>query len=375
MTDRALHFPGVDVEDPAFVAPASALVSDRGVAVYGAGPVGRSVARALLDRGVPIRAILDRRASCLAPVTGLPVESPDAEAAGRLRGIPLVLATFNREVDLLALARSLQETGFGPFVSFVSLHGYLGGGLEDRFWLSRAEEGEAARARAEEARRLFADDASRSLFDSHLAFRRTGDYRFLPAPDAEGIYLPVDVPGWLRKRPVRLLDGGAYDGDTLERFRRADVPISAAACFEPDPETFARLSAGARFRDEIELYLWPCALAASSGRLRFAGGLGESSRVDPAGGSEVTCVAVDEALPSFAPTLVKLDVEGAEEEALVGMTRTLVRHRPDLAVSVYHLPAHLTSLPMRIAGLGAGYRLYLRSHGYSGLETVLYAVA
>ena len=363
----------MEASDPTFVAPAVALPSGAEVAVYGAGPAGRDACAALAGAGCVVRAVLDRRAASLPPVSGLPVGLPDAEAARRLRDIPLVLAVFNREVDVLALARSLRAAGFGPFVSFVALHAHLGGRLADRFWLARRDS-DAASPDEDAARGLFADDASRSLFDALLAFRRTGDYRVLPVPKPDSIYLPDDVPGWLRTRPVRLLDGGAFDGDTLERFRRAGVPIAAAACFEPDAETFARLTETVlRVRDEVELYLWPSALAASSGRLRFAGGLGESSRVDPAGGSEVMCIAVDEALPSFAPTLVKLDVEGAEEDALTGMTRTLARHRPDLAVSVYHLPAHLTTIPIQIAGLGAGYRFYLRSHGHNGFDVVLYA--
>jgi len=364
----------MEMTDRAFVTPAAALGLDCGVAVYGAGPAGRDACAALSGAGITIRAVLDRRAAFLPPVLGVPVGVPDPEVARRLHGVPLVLAIFNREVDVLALARSLQETGFGPFVSFVALHTHLGQ-IPDRFWLARFDEGAAAREEAETARGLFADDASQSLFDALLAFRRTGDYCFLPAPTPDCIYLPDDVPGWLRKKPVRLLDGGAYDGDTLERFRRAGVAVSAAACFEPDPETFPRLAAATRCHEEIELLLWPCALAASSGRLRFSGGLGESSRVDAAGEMDVPCVAVDEVIPRFAPTLVKLDVEGAEEEALAGMTRTLERHQPDLAVSVYHLPNHLWALPSRIAALGLGYRLYLRSHGHCGFDVVLYGVA
>lgn len=359
-----------------FVEPSRALASGAGVALYGAGPAGRDAAAALDRLGVSVRAVLDRRAASLPPVLGRPVELPGPDAARRLSGVPVVLSIFNRDVDVLALARSLREAGFGPFVSFVALHAALGGGLPDRFWLARAAaDGGSARAEAAAVRALLADDASRSLLDALLAFRRTGDYGLLPPPKPEEIYLPGDVPGWLARRPVRLLDGGAYDGDTLERFRRAGVPVAAAACFEPDPATFARLAANVRGLAGTDVYLWPCALAALNGRLRFADGLGESSRAAKDGGVEVPCVAADEVLPAFAPTLVKLDVEGGEEEALDGMARLLVRDRPDLAVSVYHLPAHLLVLPARIASLGLGYTLYLRSHGQSGFDVVLYAVA
>jgi hypothetical protein len=49
-------------------------------------------------------------------------------------------------------------------------------------------------------------------------------------------------------------------------------------------------------------------------------------------------------LPTFRPTFIKLDVEGAEPEALIGGRQTITSHRPTLAVSAYHQPDHLWSL-------------------------------
>lgn len=359
-----------------FVSPAVALERASGVAVYGAGSAGREAAEALRAAGVRVRAVLDRWADRMRPVGPLAVEAPDAAAAERLRGVPVLLGVFNPEVDVVSLARTLAEAGFGPFVSFVSLHAHLRGALSARYWLADPGDPAAAERGASEARSLLADERSVALFDALLAFRRSGDYRDLPAPEPESVYLPNDVPGWLAKQPVRLLDGGAFDGDTLARYRRAGVAVSAAACFEPDPGSYARLVE--RTRDGNgwpELLLWPCALSTGAGRLRFASGLGMSSRVETTGECEVPCVSLDESLPGFAPTLVKLDVEGAELEALEGMARTIERHRPDLALSVYHLPDHLWRIPAWVAARGLGHRLYLRSHAWSGFETVLYAVA
>jgi len=154
---------------------------------------------------------------------------------------------------------------------------------------------------------------------------------------------------------------------------------------EPQPEIFARLAfniaqnpfgtvkavacALADKPGELTLFLDPAHKGESSVRL-LRSSTSTSVRV-PA----TTLLALIEVIPRFAPTLVKLDVEGAEEEALAGMTRTLERHQPDLAVSVYHLPNHLWALPSRIAALGLGYRLYLRSHGHCGFDVVLYGVA
>jgi FkbM family methyltransferase len=70
---------------------------------------------------------------------------------------------------------------------------------------------------------------------------------------------------------------------------------------------------------------------------------------------------------------IKMDIEGAEPEALVGAERTIRKHRPQLAISVYHDLRHFASIPRWIAGLGLGYRLYLDHFTIHAEETVLFA--
>jgi len=71
---------------------------------------------------------------------------------------------------------------------------------------------------------------------------------------------------------------------------------------------------------------------------------------------------------------IKLDVEGAERDALAGASRLLARTRSRLAVSVYHRPQDLWELPSYLDSLGLGYRLYLRTEGEDGMDIVCYAV-
>jgi hypothetical protein len=71
---------------------------------------------------------------------------------------------------------------------------------------------------------------------------------------------------------------------------------------------------------------------------------------------------------------IKLDVEGGEADALRGAHRTLISHRPVLAISCYHKPEDLWALPDLIDSLVPDYRFYLRQHAFNSFDLVLYAM-
>ena len=70
-----------------------------------------------------------------------------------------------------------------------------------------------------------------------------------------------------------------------------------------------------------------------------------------------------------------MDIEGAEMDALKGARLTLAEYQPDLAICVYHRTEHLWAVALLLASWPEmkGYRYYLRSHGFNGFDTVLYA--
>jgi hypothetical protein len=70
-----------------------------------------------------------------------------------------------------------------------------------------------------------------------------------------------------------------------------------------------------------------------------------------------------------------MDIEGAEESALRGATRTLRTHRPKVAISAYHRIEDLFALPECIASIEPKYRFWLDHHTIHQEETVLYADA
>ena len=73
-------------------------------------------------------------------------------------------------------------------------------------------------------------------------------------------------------------------------------------------------------------------------------------------------------------TFIKMDIEGAELEALKGSREIIQRYRPRLAISAYHKKEDLVELPLYIKELVPEYKLYIRHYSNAGVETVLYAV-
>lgn len=69
---------------------------------------------------------------------------------------------------------------------------------------------------------------------------------------------------------------------------------------------------------------------------------------------------------------IKMDIEGAEREALAGAREVIEKHKPKLAISVYHLEDDLKVIPNLINSYRNDYEFYLDCTTGFGGETILY---
>src|SRR3989338_4944697 len=219
---------------------------------------------------------------------------------------------------------------------------------------------------------LLCDGLSRETYAAFLGSKLGAGPEGLCGVWRKDQYFPQDIFR-LSDREV-FVDGGAYTGDTLLAFiRKTKGEYERCYAFEPAPENLAKLNSLAekqRFRDVsvIGKGLWSMAET-----LRFAAaeGLGGSA-ISPAGNTSIAVDSVDNVAPDA--TFIKLDVEGAELEALKGAAGTIKRNRPKLAVCLYHRPGDLFEIPLFLKSLVPEYRFYLRQHQPVSCELVLYAV-
>ena len=208
-----------------------------GVFIYGAGNFGKDVFWALTKRGISVFGFLDQKACPGQHWNGVPVLQPDDQSIAmpeRNRGM-VIIAIHNRETDIPQIMKRLRSLHYGRLVTQVELYDYLGTELGDRFWLSSRRSYQSSKPSIISAFGLWADETSKSLYTAILHSRFTGDYSVLPAPDTANQYFPLDIPPW--QSPLRLVDCGAYVGDTLARFLEAGISIESVAAFEPDRKT------------------------------------------------------------------------------------------------------------------------------------------
>jgi len=218
------------------------------------------------------------------------------------------------------------------------------------------------------------DEESQHLFLNFINGILSSDPDLFSKQNIQTQYFVEDIP--FSKGYSRFIDCGAYVGDTALTLRKTKGIIQAIACFEPDLINFNKLCVNLKTkRVGNEQLLFPCGVWEKTQMLSFLTGNNTASSICESGESSILGVALDDIIPDFRPTFIKMDVEGAEYEALLGVQNTISHYKPDLAISVYHRIDHMWEIPLLLKTFNSSYNFYLRCHGSHGLETVLYAVS
>jgi len=309
--------------------------------IYGAGSYGEWVYRALSQKVV---GFLDQN-EAINYFLGLPVRRAEDPAFPREDSaviVALVLPYKERE-EVFAFIR---KCGFEKVVDAQSIRchyvSYDGSPDDDGMWLGID---------------LFADEHSTDIYSKHTVAHISRDYEDCVESIGSVQYFP-DIP--FSKGYGRFVDCGAYTGDTVAKAISLKG-TRAAVMFEPInlPKCNAE-----------ERYYFPCAVSDKTEMISMTVE-GGSSHIG--GDTKVQAVALDDVIPTFAPTCIKMDIEGAEMKALRGAKQLISRYKPDLAISVYHCVNHLWDVPLLINSWGLGYKFWLKCHNSFTMETVLYA--
>ncbi len=347
--------------------------------LFGAGNLGRRTLKGLRQVGVEPLAFADNNPDLWnKPVDGLLVLSPGEAAAkfGHRAAFVITIWGACSSHRIPQTQHRLHNLHCTRVVSFAPLYWkypqvflpYFCFDLPHKF-IQQADQIRAGF-------RLWADEPSRREYLAQLRFRFWLDFDSLTGPVAGEQYFPDDL---FECSPDEVfVDCGAFDGDTLRVFlKRQEGSFKQIVALEPDPLNFQTLQEyisrlDSSVRDKITIM--PIAAGAAIGKARFTGDGLESSSISSNGTIEVKVAPLDEILQGISTTYIKMDIEGAEPEALEGAARIIRKDLPILATSVYHCFDHLWRLPLLIQARSQRYRFFLRPHGNEAFDLVCYAV-
>ena len=145
---------------------------------------------------------------------------------------------------------------------------------------------------------------------------------------------------------------------------------------EPDGQSCDLLKK--KYADRSQVVLCPYALWNVEEQLSFSGNQAtpSASRLELDGDGnrgQITAIPLDSVMTEV-PTLIKMDIEGAEYNALLGAERTIRESHPKLAICVYHSLEDYIRIPLLIQSFYDGYRFYFRHHSVTSGESVFYAI-
>ncbi len=173
-----------------------------------------------------------------------------------------------------------------------------------------------------------------------------------------------------------MVDIGAYTGDSALDYINTYRKYRKIYCYEITPETVDIMRVNLQDYEHIEIinkgvgaaadkmYLQKCAQDTSTNGLR-----------QQEGEIEIEVTTLDEDIKEPV-TLIKMDIEGAEQSALQGCVRHIKEERPKLLICVYHNNRDIFEIPRMIDNMRGDYKFYLRSNGmqWAPAEIVLFAL-
>lgn len=277
---------------------------------------------------------------------------------------------FTHRVPLL-IYRILNKTGLLHFILFLCstfFHKFPTQGMKDnrQFFFDHSQE-------LKEVYDSLEDDRSRLVFENILKYRSTLDWASLQkSRGTDSLKTQYFVPELPFSDHEIIVDCGAYNGDGAKRFYE-NIPGCRVIALEPDEANFEIL----RKLELKDLIAIKCGAWSEDAILRFSdkGGGTSSGTIDDSGDTEIEARALDN-LPECQPaTYIKMDIEGAELEALKGAEKIIKANRPKLAICLYHRRQDFFEIPLYIKQLNPDYKLFVHHHHPDrNWETVLYAV-
>ena len=270
----------------------------------------------------------------------------------------------------LEVKKRLDEMGF-THISYLALCKYSTLDLVDPpFIMDFREDYTKNKDRYDGVYKLLADDKSKSVFEKVINFKISFDYEFMDGftNDHEGQYFDKEIVPDIKN--IRFVDGGGYVGDTASEVIKNYPDFKKIYLIEPIPENIRIAKRELGEYENIEFLT--CGVSDKKETLYF----NEEKSFSTIYGKGTQSVEVDtiDNIVKEKVDYIKLDIEGAEQNAINGAKETIQKYKPVLAVCIYHKAEDWYKIPEKILSIESNYKVYLRHYMEGIFESVMYFI-
>ncbi|MGB7510554.1 MAG: FkbM family methyltransferase [Pelodictyon phaeoclathratiforme] len=346
----------------------SRSVADSGVALYGAGKMGKMAVDLMRSAGIKPKYIIDRNVTGdidgidIIPPHSIP--APDKQSA--TFAICIVTAPVQPIINFLLGLGCIDVRPFYAYSEKAFPH-IMPNGWEmstlDKADLTEVEQVLQALAHDEQS----VIDYLRMLWwrlrrvdMTYPGYAVLAEQKYFKAPSFPDVGMKEVY-----------VDGGAHFGTIIQDFLSvASSGYRQIHAFEPDLANLKVLHNNLP-EDQDRITVYEEALSDCIGMVRFNDGLGYASSRNESGAQKVKTTTLD-SIQQLAPTIIKLHIEGDELKALNGARLVILNYRPILMVLADHSRDGLYRIPKFLYELN-NYRLYFNLHDYCGNTSIFYA--
>lgn len=173
-----------------------------------------------------------------------------------------------------------------------------------------------------------------------------------------------------------IVDLGSYIGDSIQdylKYYRANN-YKRIYCYEITPESFTILKNNLSYYPNIKFI--QKAVSDRVEKLYINKNIVDNSAniVNNNGDIEIDATTIDNDIEEKI-SLIKMDIEGYEQKALVGCANHIKNEHPKLLISVYHNHEDLWKIPTMIKNISKDYKFYLRYYGNNIFPTEIVLIA
>jgi FkbM family methyltransferase len=316
-------------------------MTSKPIVIFGASFTGDSFYNKLLSIEASVVAFCDNFRTGTTPNGNGPIINV-TELKKNYMGANLVIAVH---MDREKVAQQLLEMGFNAENIFQDVNCMWAQGGPEEF--EQYKDGYAW------AYNFFSDTVSKSIVLGRIKRYLFGEPLKTTTCGAE--YFLDDVIT-LTEDEV-FIDGGGYTGDTVQEFlKQTNHKFKHIYSFEPEESNYQKTVAA--FKEQPNITFIKKGLWKKNGELQFQviGGTGLGSFYsEQVQSKNIVSVPVTSLDSFFAdkpesewPTFIKLDIEGAELDAIKGAKNIIRTCLPKMAVCVYHKPQDVYELPKMI---------------------------